>query len=425
MPDRCPGDARGPETGPRGDLHDPDNRRSDGTGITGITHDDQIMITQRSPRRSTGITGHHLGHHADLGKYDMGITGHHPRASRSPQSRPRGHWGALRRRGGPGARAGRRAESGPGAGAEQNKITNTRTTPRRVERPRLACAAQRRARAPRAGCDPLGRPRGRWRPAIAVSGVLPRARAAPTGGPVHHDRVGPAVLPRPTRSWSPVIMPRPAGAPVRARARSQARNRRRARTRRTEINTGEGSWPRGWRWPRSGPSVEWLPRADPVAAGPASTPSLPDDSPVSTRGSGRGVPACGRGVSRGMGTAPPAGMAVGTRVDTHRGSAVMGMGDRRNSRGYTRHNSSSASRGYGYAHRKLRAWWVPRVATGLVKCWRCMEYINGDESWHLGHQDGNNKVYKGPEHVLCNVSTNERKRKKEPRPTVDRFWEGD
>lgn len=61
----------------------------------------------------------------------------------------------------------------------------------------------------------------------------------------------------------------------------------------------------------------------------------------------------------------------------------------------------------------------------MIKCWRCMKYINAEDVWHLGHADGNNKVYKGPEHELCNVRTNAKERKIEPKPRVDRFWEGD
>ena len=84
--------------------------------------------------------------------------------------------------------------------------------------------------------------------------------------------------------------------------------------------------------------------------------------------------------------------------------------------------ASSSLRGYGYAHRRLRAWWTPRVATGLVRCWRCQVVIRADESWHLGHVDGDSSRYRGPEHVDCNCRTNARDRRGDPRPRVDRFW---
>jgi hypothetical protein len=54
-----------------------------------------------------------------------------------------------------------------------------------------------------------------------------------------------------------------------------------------------------------------------------------------------------------------------------------------------------------------------------------MEYINMDDAWHLGHDDKNKRIYKGPEHVQCNCATNDKERKKEPRPMIDKFWEDD
>lgn len=83
---------------------------------------------------------------------------------------------------------------------------------------------------------------------------------------------------------------------------------------------------------------------------------------------------------------------------------------------------STTERGYGYGHRQLRAWWAPRVATGLIRCWRCQGSIGRDEQWHLGHVDGNRNVYKGPEHVLCNTRTNAMDRKCDPKPRIDKWW---
>lgn len=84
--------------------------------------------------------------------------------------------------------------------------------------------------------------------------------------------------------------------------------------------------------------------------------------------------------------------------------------------------ASSAQRGYGHGHRKLRAWWAPRVATGLVRCWRCERTIRPEEGWDLGHADGDRRFYRGPEHLLCNRRTNAADRRGDPRPRVDRFW---
>jgi len=85
--------------------------------------------------------------------------------------------------------------------------------------------------------------------------------------------------------------------------------------------------------------------------------------------------------------------------------------------------ASSSTRGYGYGHRRLRQWWAPRVATGLVRCWRCGVVIRSGEAWHLGHDDVNRQVYKGPEHVDCNCATKSRNVNTDPRPKVERFWE--
>ena len=85
--------------------------------------------------------------------------------------------------------------------------------------------------------------------------------------------------------------------------------------------------------------------------------------------------------------------------------------------------ASTSQRGYGHAHRQLRAWWAPRVATGLVRCWRCAVLIRPEDGWDLGHADGNRHVHRGPEHHLCNRRTNAADRRVDPRPKVDRFWE--
>jgi hypothetical protein len=65
--------------------------------------------------------------------------------------------------------------------------------------------------------------------------------------------------------------------------------------------------------------------------------------------------------------------------------------------------TSSASRGYGSKHQRLRAWWAKRVEQGNVYCWRCRELIAADAEWELGHDDEARTKYRGPEHrVECN-----------------------
>jgi hypothetical protein len=70
---------------------------------------------------------------------------------------------------------------------------------------------------------------------------------------------------------------------------------------------------------------------------------------------------------------------------------------------------SPAQRGYGKAHRAERARWEPLVKAGLVHCWRCGRLIIHDPrkrggGWHLGHDDVDRRIIRGPEHdVDCNL----------------------
>lgn len=69
---------------------------------------------------------------------------------------------------------------------------------------------------------------------------------------------------------------------------------------------------------------------------------------------------------------------------------------------------SSGERGYGRAHRKLRAEWATKVEAGEVTCWRCREWIAPDQPWDLGHDDTDRTIYRGPEHQHCNRATHGR-----------------
>jgi hypothetical protein len=44
------------------------------------------------------------------------------------------------------------------------------------------------------------------------------------------------------------------------------------------------------------------------------------------------------------------------------------------------------------------------VATGEVSCWRCLEPILPGADFHLGHDDNDRTIIRGPEHPLCNLS---------------------
>lgn len=64
----------------------------------------------------------------------------------------------------------------------------------------------------------------------------------------------------------------------------------------------------------------------------------------------------------------------------------------------------TAQRGYGSDHQTTRRDWAPLVAAGLVDCWRCGELIEPDDEWHLGHDDADRRITRGPEHARrCNL----------------------
>lgn len=69
---------------------------------------------------------------------------------------------------------------------------------------------------------------------------------------------------------------------------------------------------------------------------------------------------------------------------------------------------SSTARGYDSRHERLREAWRPEVEAGRISCWRCEKLIEPAQKWHLGHDDHDRSVYRGPEHVDCNCATSGR-----------------
>lgn len=61
-------------------------------------------------------------------------------------------------------------------------------------------------------------------------------------------------------------------------------------------------------------------------------------------------------------------------------------------------------RGYTREHDQRRADWSQLVAAGTVDCWRCRGRIHPTEPWHLGHDDHDRTIWRGPEHVKCNLA---------------------
>lgn len=71
-------------------------------------------------------------------------------------------------------------------------------------------------------------------------------------------------------------------------------------------------------------------------------------------------------------------------------------------------------RGYGAEHDQLRARWQRRLDAGeVVHCWRCqlrgVLTVIDPKAWHLGHDDADRSVYRGPECVPCNLATSGRR----------------
>ena len=68
------------------------------------------------------------------------------------------------------------------------------------------------------------------------------------------------------------------------------------------------------------------------------------------------------------------------------------------------HAQTEAQRGYGREHRAARRAWQRRLDAGEhVTCWRCAAPID-PTSWHLGHDDADRAVTRGPECPGCNLS---------------------
>lgn len=85
---------------------------------------------------------------------------------------------------------------------------------------------------------------------------------------------------------------------------------------------------------------------------------------------------------------------------------------------------SSTARGYGVAHRAMRARWQEIVDAGEATCARCTGPIHAGQPWDLGHTD-DRTAWTGPEHPSCNRSVGGRNGARvanQRKQTVTRPW---
>jgi len=69
-----------------------------------------------------------------------------------------------------------------------------------------------------------------------------------------------------------------------------------------------------------------------------------------------------------------------------------------------RARGTKTQRGYGKQFQSERKVWVRMVAEGVVSCWRCLKPIAPGADFHLGHDDHDRTITRGPECPKCNLS---------------------
>lgn len=90
--------------------------------------------------------------------------------------------------------------------------------------------------------------------------------------------------------------------------------------------------------------------------------------------------------------------------------------------------ATTAQRGYGSKHQRLRKQYESLVRSGRATCWRCGTPIAPDAKWDLGHNDHDRSRYMGPEHIgrECpaggNRATSTRRRQRQHQQTASRRW---
>lgn len=72
---------------------------------------------------------------------------------------------------------------------------------------------------------------------------------------------------------------------------------------------------------------------------------------------------------------------------------------------HDRDRGSSTTRGYGHQHQRTRAGIAAAITRGeTIPCWRCNQPIVTTDDLHLGHDDHDRSITRGPEHADCNLT---------------------
>lgn len=76
----------------------------------------------------------------------------------------------------------------------------------------------------------------------------------------------------------------------------------------------------------------------------------------------------------------------------------------KHAREHDKARGTKTQRGYGKEFQAERKVWVRMVAEGVVNCWRCLKHIPPGSDFHLGHDDRDRSIIRGPECPSCNLS---------------------
>ena len=76
----------------------------------------------------------------------------------------------------------------------------------------------------------------------------------------------------------------------------------------------------------------------------------------------------------------------------------------KHARAHDKARGTKRERGYDKSFQAERRVWVEMVATGEVNCWRCLKPIPPGGDFHLGHDDRDRSIIRGPECPHCNLS---------------------